>query len=317
MNRDISVALCTCDGARHLGAQLDSLARQTRLPDELVALDDNSSDESVRILEDFAARAPFPVTIRVNENRLGPAANFAAAAALCKGDIVFFCDQDDVWREEKIAILSSALRQAELKYGTDTPILVHSDLEIVDEELSPVHPSFFGLMKFGTEDQDIADLLNRNVVTGCATAVNRPLLDLALPMPRAALMHDGWFALCARAQGAILSIDTALVRYRQHGANQVGARAFTGLLADACRAPLRHWWRSLDNFRASIAQAKALAARMAGKDSAETESAHAVAAYASIMDIPKWKRPMLVWKWNFGRHSRAGVSWFLLKAIFA
>lgn len=316
MGQLVSVALCTCDGAVYLRAQLDSLARQTRLPDELVICDDVSRDETVKILEAFAVDAPFPVTIEINDDRLGPVANFGKAAALCKGDIVFFCDQDDVWRDEKIEILSSALMDAEAAYGARTPILVHSDLEVVNERLGPMSPSFFRLMDFGAETHEIADLLNRNVVTGCAAAVNRPLLDLALPVPQAALMHDAWFALCAAAQGAIIRVDSPLVRYRQHGGNQVGAKPFIARLARVLRSPLRQWRDSLCAFRVNLAQAQALAARLAERNCGGTDSSEAATKFASIGEIPLWKRPLLVLSGGYGRYSRAGIPWFLLKAMF-
>lgn len=316
-DRSVSVALCTFNGARYLNAQLASLARQTRPPDELVVCDDRSTDGTMELLELFAQTAPFPVKIAVNGKRLGPATNFGRAAALCEGQVIFFCDQDDVWCEDKIEVVLSFIGRAEEQYGEETPILAYSDLEVVDDELRLVHPSYFNLMGFGNKTQGTVDLLNRNVVTGCAAAANRALIELALPMPPAVKMHDWWFALCASARGAIVPLDAALVRYRQHGANQIGARPFARRLADACRNPLHQWRNSMKSFRENIAQAKALATHLAERSGAESKPITAVAAYASILEIPRWSRMKTVIRWRFGRYSKAGVAWFLLKSLFA
>ena len=97
-----SVAMCTYNGARFVAEQLESVAAQTRPPSELVVCDDRSTDGTARLVEQFAARAPFPVRLFVNERNLGSTANFGRAVTLAEGDLVALCDQDDVWRPEKL-----------------------------------------------------------------------------------------------------------------------------------------------------------------------------------------------------------------------
>ena len=122
-----SVAMCTYNGAAYLEEQLDSIARQIRLPDELVVCDDNSSDESLRILRSFAARSAFPVRLHSNESNLGSTKNFEKAICLCSGDVIALADQDDVWHPEKLAIL-------EREFSSTPDVgLVFTDAEIVDE----------------------------------------------------------------------------------------------------------------------------------------------------------------------------------------
>ena len=94
-----SVAMCTYNGARFLGAQLASVAAQARAPDELVVCDDRSTDETARVVEEFAAAAPFRVRLHVNERNLGTTRNFERAVSLCEGDLIALSDQDDVWAE--------------------------------------------------------------------------------------------------------------------------------------------------------------------------------------------------------------------------
>src|SRR5882762_9087557 len=98
----ISIAMCTYNGARYLREQLDSIAAQTRPPSELIVCDDNSLDETREIVAGFAASAPFPVRLGVNEQNLGSIRNFERAIKLCEGDLIALSDQDDVWLPEKL-----------------------------------------------------------------------------------------------------------------------------------------------------------------------------------------------------------------------
>ncbi|MFL5505263.1 MAG: glycosyltransferase, partial [Gemmatimonadales bacterium] len=105
----VSVVLCTYNGARYLPEQLDSLARQSLPPTELVVRDDDSTDETASLVAAFAERAPFPVRWTCNAERLGPTRNFGAAIADATGEFVALCDQDDVWLPEKLERVVGAL----------------------------------------------------------------------------------------------------------------------------------------------------------------------------------------------------------------
>ena len=93
----ISVAMCTYNGGKYLREQLISIAKQARLPDELIVCDDVSNDATLQILNEFQKMAPFPIRIHRNGVRLGVTKNFEQAIALCNGDIIALSDQDDVW----------------------------------------------------------------------------------------------------------------------------------------------------------------------------------------------------------------------------
>ena len=126
----ISIAMATYNGARFVREQLDSFSAQTRLPDELVVTDDCSTDDTVRVVEEFARTAPFAVTVHRNPKNLGYAPNFEKALAMCTGDIVFLSDQDDVWFPEKIA---RVIRYFEKEPCTQVVI---NDALLVDEQLN-------------------------------------------------------------------------------------------------------------------------------------------------------------------------------------
>jgi glycosyltransferase involved in cell wall biosynthesis len=91
----ISIAMASYNGGRFIGRQLQSFANQSLLPSQLVICDDGSSDDTVAIVEEFAARAPFDVQLVINPERLGYNRNFAKAIGLCTGDLIFLSDQDD------------------------------------------------------------------------------------------------------------------------------------------------------------------------------------------------------------------------------
>ncbi|MFZ5659349.1 MAG: glycosyltransferase family 2 protein [Pseudomonadota bacterium] len=226
----ISVALCTYNGERFLQAQLDSLACQTRLPDELVVCDDGSSDRTLDILTRFAERAPFPVQIHRNACNLGPVDNFFQAASLCRGDYVAFCDQDDVWREDKLARCAAAFADPDV-------LLVMHPAEVVDSQLQPLgrimavpkpgvrarlaSPLWF--TAFGISMVFAAWLAQR--IDWHGRPPDRHNKD-APPMG-----HDGWIYVLANVLGKIAYLPEPLVRYRQHDANDTGAPAASGKVA--------------------------------------------------------------------------------------
>src|SRR5688500_1720476 len=126
-----SIALASYNGERYIGGQLDSIARQTRVPGELVIFDDASTDATPRIVQDFARRAHFPVRLYQNPDRLGSTRNFENAIRACNGDVIFLCDQDDVWYPEKIACIEERFIN---KHEVGA---VFTDEDVVDENLCP------------------------------------------------------------------------------------------------------------------------------------------------------------------------------------
>src|SRR5437773_11189037 len=97
---NLSIALGTYNGAAYLKEQLESFAAQTRTPDELVISDDQSTDDTLRLIEEFVTTAAFPVRLSVNESNLGTAKNFEKAISLCRGDVIVLSDQDNVWHSD-------------------------------------------------------------------------------------------------------------------------------------------------------------------------------------------------------------------------
>lgn len=222
----ISIALATFNGGLHLRRQLDSLAAQSRCPDELIACDDCSSDNTLDILRDFAATAPFAVRVYGNDEQMGVRKNFERAVSLCAGDIIALCDQDDVWNADKLELIEKAFSPSDVG-------LVFSDAELVDANLEAERRSLWQAVGFDSKRKKLARegrmlevLLRGNVVTGATMAFRSTWRDLVLPIPsEGGLLHDGWMALIIAAVAEIVLIDRPLIKYRQHEAQVVGVPA--------------------------------------------------------------------------------------------
>lgn len=220
MKNKISIALCTFNGAKFLSAQLESFLKQTRLPDELIVCDDCSTDETVKILQEFSADSPFSVKIFVNEKNLRSTKNFEKAISLCTGDFVFLSDQDDVWKSDKIEIFEAEFNKNP-KLG-----MIFSDAEIVDENLKPLGKKLFDFtFPESARNNDIFEiLLTQNAVTGATMAFRAEFREKFLPIPEKIpnLIHDAWIALSISALAETKFIEKPLIEYRQHTAQQLG-----------------------------------------------------------------------------------------------
>jgi hypothetical protein len=211
----ISVVMCTCNGARYLDVQLQSIAGQTVLPDELVICDDVSDDETVAICDDFAGKVPFPVRVTVNLARLGPAKNFENAMQLAEGEYLMLCDQDDVWNPEKIQVLVGAL------LGHPEAGYAFSDAIIINADGCPAGHTLWALLGFKDQLARFSDigqlevLLKRNFINGAAMAVRASLRNQALPIAPG-WMHDYWIALLGSALSYGVPVPEPLFSYRQH-----------------------------------------------------------------------------------------------------
>lgn len=220
-----SVVLCTYNGTRFLGAQWGSLLAQTRLPDEIVVRDDASSDATYALLGDLARAAQARgVRVRLNRNahNLGYVANFETALREASGDVLFLCDQDDVWRADKLAALA-----AEFERRTAL-LLLCSDARRVDTAGTGLQRSLFEVLKVSRLElwrmhagRGFEVLLRRSLATGATVALRRILLSGALPVPHG-WVHDEWLAIVAAALGGFDCVERPLIDYRQHAENQIG-----------------------------------------------------------------------------------------------
>jgi hypothetical protein len=211
----VSVALCTYQGAVHLHEQLESLLAQDLPGIELVACDDASEDGTWDILQTYAPRFARARLIR-NPANLGLQANFQQALQACRGEWIAPCDQDDKWAVGKLSRLLAAAQSA-------GATLSYCDSALIDAAGRPMGRRVSDRYRM-VSGSDPRMFTFSNCISGHATLLHRSLLAQALPVPPG-VYYDWWMACVAAATGRIVYVDEPLVQFRQHGSN---ASSFTG-----------------------------------------------------------------------------------------
>lgn len=221
----VSVVLCTFNGERYLPQQLESLLSQTRVPEQIVILDDLSGDNTWTILERFADRAAsrgIAVVLRRNTQNLGYVRNFESALNLADGEVIFLCDQDDVWNSTKVERITAEFE------ARPSLRLIHTDAELVDENGISIGCGLFEALELSRRElNDVHEnrafdvLIRRSIATGATMAIRRGLLDTALPFPDH-WVHDEWLAVVASLLRGMDCLESRFIDYRQHASNQIG-----------------------------------------------------------------------------------------------
>lgn len=258
----ITVVMATYNGEAYVAQQLDSILNQTVPQLRIVVSDDGSSDGTRGILEDYQRRYPDQITLCHHEKSAGdscevpPAArNFFWLLGQAQGDYILLSDQDDVWKPDKVERLLAKVRELEKLLGWQVPILVHSDMEVVDAGLEQISPSFFRYQKVDPHRNSLAQVLVENPVTGGAAMFNRALLEKLRRIPEICVMHDWWIALTAASFGVIAYVPDRLYLYRQHGHNTLGAKRIGS--AGEVKERLGRQDQVVENYRRMFAQARA------------------------------------------------------------
>ena len=233
----IEVLLATYNGERFLREQIESILTQDYDNLHVLARDDGSNDGTVPLLKEYAKQYPSRFRVMPISSGAGSAkSNFLRLMKASTADYVCFSDQDDVWLPDKVSKTMQAMASLESKWGTNLPLLVFTDLQIVDDQLRPVHESFWAHEKIKADRiNHLPSLLVQNVVTGCTALLNRRLLEISLTMPVEAVMHDHWMALLACVMGKTAVVRDQTVLYRQHDRNVLGAGNRTRTLKDLIR----------------------------------------------------------------------------------
>lgn len=230
------ILLATFNGEKYIRQQLESILNQTNQDWKLIIRDDGSEDATVSIIRDYTKRYPEKLVF-VNDTFTDSVKTGSAKACFMKllsysdSEYVMFSDQDDVWDDDKVDITLKRLENLELVNGVDVPLLVHTDLRVVDSELKVTGDSFLELMNL-PKKKDIRNIIVQNSIVGCTMAINACLRSMLLQLSDTTklVMHDHVAAIIAQTYGSISLIDRQTVSYRQHEENSVGA-ADTGKLS--------------------------------------------------------------------------------------
>ena len=222
---NLEVVMPVYNGAKYLEEQILSIYQQTLPPVRLIVKDDNSTDNSYELLCNLRKQYYgkwLEIAPQSSEN-IGCIRNVACLLSLSKAEYIALSDQDDIWHPEKIETLLNEMLELEAKSTPQLPILVHSELELIEHNMQVNGKLYTTNESINPYRQSLNDLLITNVVTGCSTLLNRPLVTRALPFPEEVLMHDWWLALIASRYGKIQFIEKPLLGYRQHSMNLLGS----------------------------------------------------------------------------------------------
>lgn len=215
--------MATYNGARFVSQQIESILAQSYPDFVLFVNDDVSTDGTYDIAVEFSEKYPAKIFVSRNQvNSGGAKHNFLNMMIDHKDDYVMLCDQDDVWLPDKIKDTLEKMKQQERKYP-NTPILVHSDLKLVDAELNIIAPSYEKAMNSRFSRTAFHQVLIQNTFAGCSAMYNRAAADLIVSKPPYCVMHDWWLELVVATFGHIAHITEPTILYRQHSDNLIGA----------------------------------------------------------------------------------------------
>lgn len=231
MNEKVAILIATYNGEKFLEEQIESILNQTYQDFVLYIRDDNSTDGTQRIINEYVKKYPEKI-IQVRDDKIAKGAcnNFMYLLEyvynLNKYVMFMFSDQDDFWIEDKV---ETTIKEYNRVNNKEQPILIHTDLNVVDAQLNVIDESFFKYSNLNGKYNSFNNYLIQNNVTGCTTFINKSLVDLIKFNIKDIRMHDWYFALLASAFGQVIFIDKATIKYRQHGNNVLGAKKIKGI----------------------------------------------------------------------------------------
>lgn len=222
----IAILLATYNGEKYVKEQIGSLFAQTCQDWELFIHDDGSKDDTVSIIEKYAEEYPDKIHVLEGPSTGGAKSNFFFLMHNVDAPYIMFCDQDDVWMENKIEKTFELMKKSEAKYGKDKPLLIFSDLRVVDRDLNTIADSMNQYQTLDPRKIRFNDLMIQNIITGCTVMINRKLLEMTASTEHydKIIMHDWWCGLIAAYYGKIVYLNESTIKYRQHGDNSVGAK---------------------------------------------------------------------------------------------
>ena len=294
----VTVLMATYRGKQYLEQQLDTILAQT-VPVRILISDDGSDDGTREMLENYAGWYPEQVFLHHRTQHTGGAAgNFfwlmQEALKDEKNEYIFFSDQDDVWLPEKIT-----LQVAEAaKHPQEVPLLVYTDLKVVDENLNVQHESMIRTQSDHANTELIQEL-TENTVTGGVAMINHALAELWTGQENhALLMHDLYLALLATAFGKLIYIDQPTELYRQHSSNVLGARTLRKRVKNWVRPHIlfAKYWNLIES---SQEQAKNLLDLPVSSQTKEI-----IENFVTIMDVPLRERLRRIRQYGY-RKNRA------------
>lgn len=307
----IDILLPSYNGEKFIKDQIESILNQTYQNWRLLVRDDVSSDSTVEIVKNYTVKYPQKIIlIDDEENHLGACQSFAKLLDYSTSDYIMFCDQDDIWLPDKIEVTLNRMLELEKIYNK--PILVHTDIKVVDENLNVLSDSFWKYQKVNPTLRGLNNLLIQNNVTGCTLMVNKRLKKISVPIPKEAIMYDWWIALVASAFGVIEHIKGPTILYRQHGRSDTGAKHYTVWFFLSSLNRLSETQKSIKRI---ARQGKAFLEEFGDKLS--KEQLEIVCNFSNLLEVNRFKRLYLIVKHNLRKHGTIrNIGFFIIALLY-
>jgi len=290
----VDVLLATFNGEKYLCDLIESIKRQTHSNWNMLVSDDGSTDATVSLVEKEINKDQRIHWAEKQCEHAGSYANFMCLLSQSTADYVMFCDQDDVWLESKIRTTLEKMKEMERLYQSE-PIMVFTDLEVVDHNLKQIFPSFDSMGGIDPHKTSLKDMIFNPVAPGCTIMLNKELRDIALRLQNrgGVKYHDWWVSLIAAAFGHIGYVPTSTIKYRQHSDNQVGATKQSVL-----KSFLAATWNSAKG-DISDSMDRAIECRRSFGEQISSENQEALLLYTSIPNQSWYKRIILLLRAGF------------------
>ena len=291
----VTILMSTYNGENFLAEQIESIQQQTYTDWTLLIRDDGSKDKTRDLIKRFASEDDRIVFINPDQTEnLGVIKSFFTLLKYQESDYYLFSDQDDIWLPEK---LSLQLEKAS-RYSSDKPLLVYTDLKVVNQDLEVLHESMIRTQSDHANTELIQEL-TENTVTGGVAMINHALAELWTGQENhALLMHDWYLALLATAFGKLIYIDQPTELYRQHSSNVLGARTLRKRVKNWVRPHIlfAKYWNLIES---SQEQAKNLLDLPVSSQTKEI-----IENFVTIMDVPLRERLRRIRQYGY-RKNRA------------
>ncbi len=313
--KTIAILMATYNGEKYVEEMLRSLEKQTDQDFICYIHDDGSTDQTMHILREWKQAHPYQYEIIEAESQGSAKDNFLWMLSQVEADYYMFADQDDVWMPDKVEKSFKKMKQTEtLCQDAYAPFCVFTDMQVVDEDLHEIAPSFIRYIGRDPYRTSMAEIIMDNPAAGCTMLFNRPLRDLALQLQDSSRieMHDVWVLALAAAYGVehIGIVDEACALYRQHDNNEMGAR--TESRADKIMRNLRDLFsgRFMQQKRAFLQKGRDLAGQMCLVEGLPDRQKKILREFSEIGKLSKWQRIKFYKKYGFTRNQ--GTVWIYL-----
>lgn len=227
----VDILLSTYNSEIYLPDLIQSIFSQTYTDWRIIIRDDRSKDRTIEIINDLIAKHPGRIVLLENhKGNIGPKKSFEFLLEFSDSEYFMFCDHDDIWLPSKIEITLNKMKEVETIHK-DKPVLICTDLVVVDSNLNEVNPSFWKYSGISPDNIfNIYSLAINNPVVGCTVMINRMAKEISLPFSDKAIMHDWWIALKVISAGFTDYVNQSTILYRQHESNAIGSSKISFVL---------------------------------------------------------------------------------------